>query len=119
MRERERDMLFCGETEVLFLDIFSGPSPLPRSPAPPHRPVYLTVLKGERETMREREREKREKRERNERERESENSLLRGETEVLCLAMFSGPPPFPHLASATPGFRTQASCSNVEKKERQ
>jgi hypothetical protein len=79
MREREREMLFCGETEVLFLDIFSGPSPLPRSPAPPHRPVYLTVLKGERETMREREREKREKRERNERERER--------ARILCCAV--------------------------------
>ena len=56
-------MLFCGETEVLFLDIFSGPPPLPRSPAPPHRLVYLTLLKA-REKRWDREREKREKKER-------------------------------------------------------
>ena len=55
-----------------------------------------------------------EKKERNERERQEERNeriLLCGETEVLFLAMLSGPPPFPQLASATPGLRTHHAAT--------
>ena len=61
-----------------------------------------------------------EKKERNERERQEERNeriLLCGETEVLFLAMLSGPPPFPP-ACERHSRAPHASCSNVEKKER-
>ena len=72
-------MLFCGETEVLFLDIFSGHPPFGQVTSATPQVGLPDAFEGERETMREREREKREKRERNERERER--------ARILCCAV--------------------------------